>query len=1220
MLIFSYGFHYLLQSLRMTWAESSQNSAVLVSVVLFAHSLNDMPCVLKVKIFTARDLPIMDRKSELTDAYVEVKFGDLEVQRTQVQRKTLNPTWNEDFRFEVSDDADLQNEPLELRVFDYDVIINDMIGSIFIDLNPLLTWDSAGQIAGWFPVYDTLRNLQGELNVQVKLQFFGDVNPFKESSAGVQFFSMTRQPPAYQIVGMYGLVDDLVTEDDPEYHWSDSFRTPRASNEARQRLLFQLSGQLRRKVGQKVLQMGGNAVLGYKQCFDLENEEKSITARAIGTTVKLAPVVDPTTMLSPIEKGVGGLSLQSPVLTYPPSQNYVPESVVATELIPVASSANASATTPLISAVEEITLVQRDVPLHSQLSESPQHARQNSLDASTLSGNASNFPRTRNHHDYTILDQQILTMHDFPAGAILHLGGIVSARSVKLIENDSAEVRDSWWTELRDEIKSHARTLGCPHVIGYTEITTINDELCVLSAAGTAAIVDMAVFAPRLLEFLDGPAGGNMSDSANIGTTTPMSDSVDGGGAAFKSSYASSFIDVLAKRRRSKKQSPSCRMCHIPYSRKSAPFPMGFVRCGCCKRRYVPEIMLGTIEPPPELEIIGQPCFVEAHVCRPKKRKEGESNAGIVSDAVPFIEYDIHRQLMYKLKIQGMNAIFGLRIHLAVGEGLIVAVACGTAFYLSALPTPPAIRIARNLDVVDDEDKKLLELQSKLMERSEANRRALDSAYRARRSSDASESSSDEGARGEGAKGTERAGVGRAGAGAEESDSDESSSGSDAEEGVDQYQHNAIVQIDDDADEDLMAVLWDPMFTNGFQICNTESLPGHPYLSPNVGTVVPSPARPDDMHLITTVKQGNISALMHHPNRQLASIFRNLYEELRFRLSYFEDCVVAGVHYDVQLPNKTNEIQIRVTAVAMGRYWASDLSAFEALVSPAVAARSLPSSSGVKKSAEEEVVGPNAQKNANKEGRIEDQMVFEMEDDQNQGRIAVSLSSAILPSTVTPSPSLPSATSSSSVSEPASQPASVKSSSAHRRRPSLGSLGSIISHTLHVVKNAATASSSSTSSQATTPTAANTLSRDSFDPATLTTPVPFIEMTPLPYIPGATALRYLGRLSLHFVKEAHIVHEVSTAGIGSFVNAFLMEIQAVARAHVAALGGNAIVGYHVDQTFFEENMKSQGYALMSLSGDVIECRYEDEAEVAAGGTVGSGWGLSWVEEMGKVKS
>ena len=70
-----------------------------------------MPGVVKVKVMSARDLPIMDRSSELTDAFVEVcvcvckqheeprsfrlqlRLGE-NYQRTKVCPKTLNPVWD----------------------------------------------------------------------------------------------------------------------------------------------------------------------------------------------------------------------------------------------------------------------------------------------------------------------------------------------------------------------------------------------------------------------------------------------------------------------------------------------------------------------------------------------------------------------------------------------------------------------------------------------------------------------------------------------------------------------------------------------------------------------------------------------------------------------------------------------------------------------------------------------------------------------------------------------------------------------------------------------------------------------------------------------------------------------------------------------------------------------------------------------------------------------
>lgn len=110
---------------------------------------------------------------------------------------------------------------------------------------------------------------------------------------------------------VHGFVEELVVNEDPEYQWIDRIRTPRASNEARQRLISLMSGEeihsyslfisflfcinlcitpylgeLQRKIGLKVLEMSGNAVVGYLQCFDLEGES-GLVVRAIGTACTL---------------------------------------------------------------------------------------------------------------------------------------------------------------------------------------------------------------------------------------------------------------------------------------------------------------------------------------------------------------------------------------------------------------------------------------------------------------------------------------------------------------------------------------------------------------------------------------------------------------------------------------------------------------------------------------------------------------------------------------------------------------------------------------------------------------------------------------------------------------------------------------------------------------------------------------------------------------------
>jgi hypothetical protein len=49
-------------------------------------------------------------------------------------------------------------------------------------------------------------------------------------------------PAGYRMQVINGFVEELVVNDDPEYQWIDKIRTPRASNEARQRLFSKLSG------------------------------------------------------------------------------------------------------------------------------------------------------------------------------------------------------------------------------------------------------------------------------------------------------------------------------------------------------------------------------------------------------------------------------------------------------------------------------------------------------------------------------------------------------------------------------------------------------------------------------------------------------------------------------------------------------------------------------------------------------------------------------------------------------------------------------------------------------------------------------------------------------------------------------------------------------------------------------------------------------------------
>ena len=151
------------------------------------------------------------------------------------------------------------------------------------------------------------------------------------------------------------------------------------------------------------------------------------------------------------------------------------------------------------------------------------------------------------------------------------------------------------------------------------------------------------------------------------------------------------------------------------------PFPIKLVRCGVCGRGKVPDILLTTVEPPPMLEIVGQGGLIQARVLRLKKDLKGENNAREVSDALPFMEYEIHRQLVNKLKVKGMNAIFGLTVNLSLSDRMLVALVTGTAVYLSALPSPDIPKVLDTTCQVQDTTH-LARLQTKLREKVEANR------------------------------------------------------------------------------------------------------------------------------------------------------------------------------------------------------------------------------------------------------------------------------------------------------------------------------------------------------------------------------------------------------------------------------------------------------------------------------------------------------------------
>ncbi|XP_064233411.1 C2 domain-containing protein 5 isoform X11 [Aotus nancymaae] len=1014
-----------------------------------------MPGKLKVKIVAGRHLPVMDRASDLTDAFVEVKFGNTTF-KTDVYLKSLNPQWNSEwFKFEV-DDEDLQDEPLQITVLDHDTYsANDAIGKVYIDIDPLLYSEAATVISGWFPIYDTIHGIRGEINVVVKVDLFNDLNRFRQSSCGVKFFCTTSIPKCYRAVIIHGFVEELVVNEDPEYQWIDRIRTPRASNEARQRLISLMSGELQRKIGLKVLEMRGNAVVGYLQCFDLEGES-GLVVRAIGTACTLDKLSSPAAFLpacnspskemkeipfnedpNPNTHSSGpSTPLKNQTYSFSPSKSYSRQS----------SSSDTDLSLTPKTGMGSGSAGKEGGPFKALLRQQTQSALEQ------RGGSPHRFCRRR--------EFPFFTLTAFPPGFLVHVGGVVSARSVKLLDrihnpafvgimgntrsyklldwnsfnSDEPETRDAWWAEIRQEIKSHAKALGCHAVVGYSESTSICEEVCILSASGTAAVLN-----PRFLQ--DGTVEGCLEQRLEENLPT------------------------------------RCGFCHIPYDELNMPFPAHLTYCYNCRKQKVPDVLFTTIDLPTDATVIGKGCLIQARLCRLKKKAQAEANATAISNLLPFMEYEVHTQLMNKLKLKGMNALFGLRIQITVGENMLMGLASATGVYLAALPTPGGIQIAGKTPNDGSYEQHISHMQKKINDTIAKNKELYEinppeiseeiigspipePRQRSRLLRSQSESSD------------------------EVTELDLSHGKKDA----------FVLEIDDtDAMEDVHSLLTDVPPPSGFYSCNTEIMPGI-----NNWT--------SEIQMFTSVRVIRLSSLNltnQALNKNFNDLCENLLKSLYFKLRSMIPCCLCHVNFTVSLP-EDELIQVTVTAVA--------------------------------------ITFDKNQALQTTKTHVEKSLQRASTDNEELLQFPLELCSDSLPSHPLP-------------------PAKAVT-----------------------VEKASPVGDGNFRNRSAPPCANST--------------VGVVKMTPLSFIPGAKITKYLGIINMFFIRETTSLRE--EGGVSGFLHAFIAEVFAMVRAHVAALGGNAVVSYIMKQCVFMENPnKNQAQCLINVSGDAVVFVRESDLEVVS---------------------
>jgi hypothetical protein len=191
-------------------------------------------------------------------------------------------------------------------------------------------------------------------------------------------------------------------------------------------------------------------------------------------------------------------------------------------------------------------------------------------------------------------------------------------------------------------------------------------NICILSAEGTAAIIDSSTI-------IDGKAS----------EQTPLIDC-----SIFH--IPEGTMSPFAQAQQQEHHQRSHR------TQTDLPMPKEG-RCNLCDKGQVPELLLSTCElPPAPSGLFTKQHFIEARICRPKKRKIGESNGKCISQLLPFAEYDLHKQLLYKMKLYHVNAIFNLSYNIAVSDFYIVVTVNGTGVHIPALPESSSLSFVLN--------------------------------------------------------------------------------------------------------------------------------------------------------------------------------------------------------------------------------------------------------------------------------------------------------------------------------------------------------------------------------------------------------------------------------------------------------------------------------------------------------------------------------------------
>eukprot|EP00467_Chlorarachnion_reptans_P021975 CAMPEP_0114489534 /NCGR_PEP_ID=MMETSP0109-20121206/1942_1 /TAXON_ID=29199 /ORGANISM="Chlorarachnion reptans, Strain CCCM449" /LENGTH=1094 /DNA_ID=CAMNT_0001666055 /DNA_START=35 /DNA_END=3320 /DNA_ORIENTATION=+ len=1089
-----------------------------------------MAAIVMVRVYGARNLPVMDSARNTTDAYVVIRLGEkdnhsnfqMQKKETRICYNSLHPVWDQSFRFKLMDETLIYENPLRLTVFDKDTFsANDPIGTVVIGLASMLSHEKATQrLSGWFPLYDTLKGIVER------------PRPLQRVAGACPSFYSASLIDGYEILRYHGFVDELIVSADPEHRWQGLISGARKTNESRQLLFYTMAGQVQQNISRKASALGANAVIGYRFDIDFEGSH-GVIARGYGTAV----------FLNKLEEEVE-------------NQNSNEKTVL--EFIGDRNRADGTSNTDTKHGLggpnkkdQRNSAEQTDV---KRKRNRDRKNRETGLFPPPRASPLVSRPEKRKH------PVEFLTVDKLPSEKAQYLlGGAVNSRAVHLITGKRAkqDLRDEWWAEVRDEIRSHAQSLQCTHILGYRERTTIYDDICVLSASGTAVKI--------------------LSSSTRSHRRRGLK-------------FSARLLE---------KGFPPCCRFHSPYSRRNQLSKSSLGRCRACNNGHVPETLLSTVVPPPDpyystgglirqgslnrekqledpqsnedirgklkipLMLRESRQLVEARVCRKLPRLQGEAKAMQISENVLFIQYDLYRQLVYKLRVLGLNAAFGLQVQLSLGENLIAAVATATGCYVTALPPPALLKISRNIEVKDNEDRELFAIQKKIMRAGTLNHEHWQNRLQnlislsiptfqksitapstvslpARYSTPPT--SPNRSSHGTDAKvpgmpspitplppaqpldGLDPplatstlppkspapfSGSPKIGAAQEES----TSSSSDTDDEAD-GRRKFVLHVDDEADEDIMAVLLEPRMQC---FLNT----------PLANDELKSRAVGGSTRLLTFIRRVRWNNVPSHKlNQKLAAVFEDLYASLQFKSKGF----ACNVQSQVIIPEE-NEIEIVLTAVALPAYarhkgmteWGNSFRENESRASAKVAVGSLLDLDGTKPTGSESCLAEKKLISVNGIGEEK------------------------------------------------------KNRTMHSER--------LPGEWLLPKFNGPLAKEGLVSIWGPTPDM-TTLGGDSriADKEYLKSTYGHVQLSTLERLPARAVSQHLGRISVHIIRESF---NEKRGTLARFTHELLAQINLIARAHVSARGGNALLSYALLEYQVDQESTRQSYSIMSLSGDAV---------------------------------